>query len=155
MGPGIFIMWIVLSIVLGAIGSNRKIGFAGAFFASLLLSPLIGLIITLTSSKRDFKKEGAQTMYSKASKKFNKGEYEEAVNMYKQSMNMNGTDPKTHFNLAMCYNHMENFDLALKHLARSVELGFADYERIENDYNLEKLRQTDKFKQFSEKGYKL
>lgn len=155
MGPGIFILWIVLSIVFGAIGSERKIGFAGAFFASLLLSPLIGLILTLTSAKRDYKKEGAETLYSKASKKFNQGEYQDAVTIYKQAINMNGNDPKTHFNLAMCYNHLDNYDLALKHLARSVELGFADYERIETEYNLEKLRQTEEFKNFSKKGYKL
>lgn len=41
--------WVVFSIVIGIVGSYRKIGFFGAFFTSLLLSPLIGLIFTLTS----------------------------------------------------------------------------------------------------------
>ncbi len=43
------ISWIIFSIIIGIIGSNRKIGFGGAFFLSLLLSPLIGLIFTLVS----------------------------------------------------------------------------------------------------------
>lgn len=45
----LFIGWLILSFVVGFIGFSRKIGFGGAFFASLLLSPLIGLIITLVS----------------------------------------------------------------------------------------------------------
>jgi len=47
------ITWLILCIILGSIGSNRKIGFWGAFFLSLLLSPLIGLIITLTSKTKE------------------------------------------------------------------------------------------------------
>lgn len=46
---GIFFTWIILSFVVGFIGSVRKIGFGGAFFISLILSPLIGLIFTLIS----------------------------------------------------------------------------------------------------------
>lgn len=53
---GIFIGWIVFSIIVGALGSGRKIGFAGAFFLSLLLSPVIGLIITLFSKDKEDEK---------------------------------------------------------------------------------------------------
>jgi uncharacterized protein YlxW (UPF0749 family) len=45
----IFIFWIVGAIVVGFIGNARKIGFFVAFLLSILLSPLIGLIITLIS----------------------------------------------------------------------------------------------------------
>lgn len=44
-----FIFWILFSFIVGSMGSSRKIGFAGAFFLSLLLSPLIGVIFTATS----------------------------------------------------------------------------------------------------------
>lgn len=50
---GIFFGWIIFSFVVGAIGSSRKIGFWGAFFLSLLLSPVIGLIITLVSKNEE------------------------------------------------------------------------------------------------------
>lgn len=46
---GIFLSWVALSFVVGFIGQNRKIGFAGAFFLSLFLSPLVGLIVTVIS----------------------------------------------------------------------------------------------------------
>lgn len=50
--------WLVFSFIIGLIGGERKIGFAGAFFLSLVLSPLIGLIVTvLSKSKSDMKRE--------------------------------------------------------------------------------------------------
>lgn len=50
------ISWIILSIIIGAVGANRKIGFAGAFFLSLLLSPLIGIIFTVVSKSKETEK---------------------------------------------------------------------------------------------------
>ncbi len=38
-----------LSILVGIIGSNRRIGFGWAFIISAIFTPLIGLIITLIS----------------------------------------------------------------------------------------------------------
>lgn len=62
---GIFFGWLIFSIVVGAIGSNRKIGFFMAFIASIFLSPLIGLIITLVSkdkSEEKYKQELIDTL---------------------------------------------------------------------------------------------
>lgn len=47
----IFFLWIVFSLIIGSAGKSRKIGSATAFFCSLLLSPLIGLIAVLASDK--------------------------------------------------------------------------------------------------------
>jgi len=49
----IFIGWVIFSFVLGMLGSGRKIGFFGAFFLSLLLSPIIGLIFVLVSKNEE------------------------------------------------------------------------------------------------------
>lgn len=49
----IFVTWIILSFIVGFIGSNRKIGFGGAFFISLILSPLIGFIFALVSKTEE------------------------------------------------------------------------------------------------------
>ena len=48
---GLIFIRIILSIMVGVIGSNRKIGFGWAFAASFFISPLIGLIIALCSKK--------------------------------------------------------------------------------------------------------
>lgn len=45
----IFFGWLIFSAIVGFIGSGRKIGFGLAFIASMFLSPIIGLIITLVS----------------------------------------------------------------------------------------------------------
>jgi len=49
----IFIGWIVLSSVIAVIGDTRKIGSFKAFFLSIFLSPIIGLIVTLSSKRND------------------------------------------------------------------------------------------------------
>lgn len=49
----VFFCWVLFSFLVGAIGSNRSIGFWGAFLASLLLSPIIGAIIALLSKDND------------------------------------------------------------------------------------------------------
>lgn len=49
-----FIAWVALSMVVGLIGSDKSIGFWGAFLISIILSPLIGLIVVvLSNSKQD------------------------------------------------------------------------------------------------------
>ncbi len=50
---GIFFTWILFSFVVGAIGSSRTTGFLGGFLLSILLSPLIGIIIVLSSKRKD------------------------------------------------------------------------------------------------------
>ena len=45
----LFFTWILLSVVAGFIGSDRKIGFWMAFLLSIVLSPLIGIIVAALS----------------------------------------------------------------------------------------------------------
>lgn len=44
---------ILLSALFALLGINRKIGYGWSFVLCLFLSPLIGLIITLCSKKKD------------------------------------------------------------------------------------------------------
>lgn len=64
---GIFFTWIILSFVVGFIGSDRKIGFGGAFFISLILSPLIGLIFALMSKTKEEEKYRERVLESQRS----------------------------------------------------------------------------------------
>ena len=75
----IIIMWIIFSIIVGAIGSSRNIGFAGAFFLSLLLSPVIGLIITLISKNKEDEK------YKETMLETQKKQEESLLNLKKES----------------------------------------------------------------------
>lgn len=58
--------WLIGTIVVAVMGNGRKIGVIGALFASLLLSPLIGLIITLSSKRlEDVERETSAAVEAK------------------------------------------------------------------------------------------
>lgn len=44
--------YFALSLLVGFIGAGRRIGFFGAFMLSLILTPIIGIIITLSSTSK-------------------------------------------------------------------------------------------------------
>jgi hypothetical protein len=47
-----FLIYLVLCIAIGVLGINKKFGFWGYFFGSLLLSPLLGLLLVIASDKK-------------------------------------------------------------------------------------------------------
>ncbi|MCZ4408875.1 hypothetical protein O3Q51_08655 [Cryomorphaceae bacterium 1068] len=47
--------WIILAVLVGFAGTNRKGGFWLAFFLGLVLSPLVGLIVVMTLAKKNAK----------------------------------------------------------------------------------------------------
>lgn len=44
---------IILSLIIGFIGSSKKCGFWGYFFASLLFTPLGGILLLALSGKKE------------------------------------------------------------------------------------------------------
>ena len=48
----VYIIWILLAFLVPNQGGNRTIGYWPSFFISLLLSPLIGILIVLASSRK-------------------------------------------------------------------------------------------------------
>lgn len=44
---------VILSFIIGFVGASRRCGFWGYFFASLLFTPLIGLILVLVSPNKN------------------------------------------------------------------------------------------------------
>jgi len=111
MGIGI-LSWIVLSIVIGIVGSKRKIGFAGAFFLSLLLSPLIGLIFTLTS--KDIEDEKYK---------------EELLRSFKRQQNELNGNIHSDYNFKMRDNELKE----LKQLRNSASITEDDYQYRKNE----------------------
>lgn len=45
--------WLTLSILIGAFGRQRTMGFWGYFFASIVLTPIIGLLLVLVSGRKE------------------------------------------------------------------------------------------------------
>jgi hypothetical protein len=50
---GISICCIILSFVVAYFGRNRSMTFWGYFFASIVLTPLVGALLVLISRKKD------------------------------------------------------------------------------------------------------
>ncbi|OQX11467.1 MAG: hypothetical protein BWK80_44690 [Desulfobacteraceae bacterium IS3] len=49
--PEFQILYVIFSLFIGLSGYNRKMGFWGYFFSSLLFTPVIGLLLVLVSEK--------------------------------------------------------------------------------------------------------
>jgi len=48
----LYLIYLVASFLVALLGKNRKFGFWGYFFGSLLLTPIIGLLLVLGADKR-------------------------------------------------------------------------------------------------------
>ena len=46
------ILYIIFCLVIGLIGMNRKFGFWGYFFGSVILTPVVGIILIFASDAR-------------------------------------------------------------------------------------------------------
>jgi len=48
----IVVLYLLLCLLLGLMGRNRKFGFWGYFFGSIVVTPVIGLLLVLASDPR-------------------------------------------------------------------------------------------------------
>jgi len=88
-------------------------------------------------------------------KKFKDFEYEEAIEDFKKALEANPRDYASHFNIACAYSLTEKNDACLFHIARAVELGFKDFEKIKTHGALAYVRTQSTWDSFVENGYKL
>jgi hypothetical protein len=45
----LIVLWVLLAIVIGFLGRNMRFRFWGYFFASVLLTPIVGLLLLLAA----------------------------------------------------------------------------------------------------------
>ncbi|MBP2229019.1 hypothetical protein [Azospirillum agricola] len=50
--PLLLLLWLLLSVLIGLLGRNKRFGFIGNFLVSFLFSPLVGIIVLLASDDR-------------------------------------------------------------------------------------------------------
>ncbi len=81
--------------------------------------------------------------------------YTDAIREFKRALEEDTQSAAAHFNLACCYSILKNADEAYYHLAKAVELGFDDYDRITHHEALGFLRGQDDFNAFKENKYQL
>lgn len=83
-----FVLWLGLALLIGVLGKERKIGFGGAFFWAVLLSPIIGLVITLLSKPKESEsvKHRYRGFLEQAQKAEYKNDIEKAIDNYKDAL---------------------------------------------------------------------
>ncbi len=154
---GIVIAWIIFCFVAGAVGNKRKIGFAGAFFLSLFLSPLVGLIIAFNSDKKVTKvlmSPAMAKLINEGDKLMKEGKIDAAIEKFNIALTYSNKAPQTNFKLAKLYSIKKDGKKSLNHLAISIESGFKDFEKINTDNDLSFLRDEIEFKNFVANSYK-
>ena len=78
------VLWICFAFIVGYLGKSKKIGFGWAFVYALLLSPIVGFVIVLFSSKP---MEHKYKVPHEDAKKFEAiGKTDEAILKYKETI---------------------------------------------------------------------
>ena len=106
---------------------------------------------TKSSAKRTvrnnpFKKSGI--------KKYKDYDIEEAILDFEKGIKLEPQDVSLHFNMASAYSLLENKEAAYKYLAKAVELGFNDVDKINTHDDLAFLRIQDDFDAFRQSGFR-
>jgi hypothetical protein len=65
----LFLVNLVVCFFIGVLGRNRKLGFWGHFFASLLLTPIIGMLLVVATDPRKEEEEKPKKIFKPARKK--------------------------------------------------------------------------------------
>ena len=53
----IFVLWLLASLFVASMGTDKTIGFGGTLLVSILFSPLVGIIVVLCSADKTKKHE--------------------------------------------------------------------------------------------------
>lgn len=153
------IVWIVLSLLVGFAGSDKKIGYGGTFLISLLLSPLIGLIVALVSGPAVPPMSQGEVTYNKyvniANEHIKAGRTTEAIEAIQNALQHHAGNPFAHYNLATLYSKQQMRDEAYFNLAAAVKNGYTKLDFIQTDPQLQWLRATEDWNGFVRRGYKI
>jgi len=82
-------------------------------------------------------------------------DYEGAILAFEQALKYDAYNYPVYFNLACAYSLTENEEQALKNLDKSVELGFRDFEKIEEHDAFSFLRVKEAYQAFKANNYRL
>jgi hypothetical protein len=81
-----------------------------------------------------------------------KGRLQDGLAVDKQLVAVRPTDPTAHYNLACRYALLKQPDEALVSLRKAVELGYRDFEFMEEDHDLDSIRKDPRFRALVREG---
>lgn len=87
--------------------------------------------------------------------KYKDYDFEASIIDFNKALVVNPNDVAVHFNIACAYSITEDAEKAFSHLSKAVELGFSDFEKIQEHDALAYIRINDEFDTFAKNGYRL
>jgi len=87
--------------------------------------------------------------------KYKDYDFEASIVDFNKALAVNPSDVAVHFNIACAYSITENAEKAFHHLSKAVELGFSDFEKIQEHDALAYIRIQDEYNTFAKNGYRL
>lgn len=151
----IFLFYIGLAIIVGSVGSKRKIGFFSAFIFALLLSPLVGWLITLAYPKEVNTND---PVYNDnlhfAMKAYHKGNMREAYNRVNKAILRAPKEPEAYLRLGAFYAKDNNLEMAIKNVAKAKSLGVKSLELLEKE-PFDNIRSSEEWIAFKANDYEI
>jgi tetratricopeptide (TPR) repeat protein len=86
---------------------------------------------------------------------YKKERYHDAIREFNQALQEDPRSSAAHFNLACCYSILKESKTSYQHLAKAVELGFDDRDRILQHEALTFLRDQPDFDAFLHNGFRI
>ena len=84
--------------------------------------------------------DDAEAHYNLGTYLFHSGMYKEAIEAFKQAIRINPDYADAHYNLACSYSLLGSVNKALESLGKAIDLGYNDIKHLENDSDLDGLR---------------
>ena len=107
------------------------------------------------SSSRSFQqKSKINDLKNKALKKYKDFDLQDAIEDFKQVLNLDPKDMSTHFNIACAYSLTEQKEKAFSHLSKAVEFGLNDINKIMTHDDLAFVRIQPEFERFKSSGFR-
>ena len=122
--------------VLGFLSSRTQLDFEVEFFAKVLAAA----------------PHFAEVLRVQAGNLTTKGRLQDGLAVDKQLVAARPSDPTAHYNLACRYALLKQPDLALVSLRKAVELGYRDFEFMEEDHDLDSIRKDPRFRALVREG---
>ncbi|RLD18077.1 MAG: hypothetical protein DRI69_10980 [Bacteroidetes bacterium] len=86
-------------------------------------------------------------------KKYKDFDLQAAIEDFEKGLEIDNHDISLHFNIACAYSLTESADKAMTHLAKAVEYGFKDFNKIKTHDDLAFVRIQPEFEQFAADGF--
>ncbi len=80
---------------------------------------------------------------------------QDALPLYKRSLDARAHNPKLHFKLACIYSMHEDTERSLHHLETAINQGYGDFQRINTHEHLSYLRAQPEYPRFKANGYQM